>query len=414
MMMHSFLYNIRESLGTAFRALRANKSRATLTTLGIVIGILAIATTMTVSNGLGNNFKESISSVGSDVLYVSRMPWIITGDFFQYRNRPHIKYEETEQLARRMKTTKAINPSTGTNRNVKYRSTVLENIIVIGTTDKQMIVASGVPENGRFFSASDVHNRRFVCVIGTEIRDNLFKNTDPLNKDIKIGRYKFRVIGVMESQGSGGFFGGPNFDRRIFIPITSFTKAYGSRNREFDIAAKAPSQEELEAFRYELVSEMRKIRKLKPTEPDNFSINSMDSLMNAYNNVMGVVMLIGFIITSFSLFVGGIGVMNIMLVSVTERTREIGIRKAVGARRRMILTEFIFEAICLCTVGGLIGLLLSYGVAALIHATMMPASLALPIVFVGILVSFAVGIVSGLLPAMRAAKLDPVVALSYE
>ena len=414
MMMHSFFYNIRESFGIAFRALRANKSRATLTTLGIVIGILAIATTMTVSNGLGNNFKESISAVGSDVLYVSRMPWIIAGDFFQYRNRPHIKYEETEELARRMQNTKAINPSTGTSRNIKYRSTVLENITVIGTTDKQMMVASGVPEHGRFFSSSDVHTRRFVCVIGTEIREHLFKSADPLNKDIKIGRYKFRVIGVMESQGSSGFFGGPNFDRRIFIPITSFTKAYGSRNREFDIAAKAPSQEELEAFRYELVSEMRKIRKLGPTEPDNFSINSMDSLMNAYNNVMGVVVLIGFIITSFSLFVGGIGVMNIMLVSVTERTREIGIRKAVGARRGMILTEFIFEACCLCTVGGIIGLIFSYGIAALINAFVMPASVSLPIVVIGILASFMVGIVSGLLPAMRAAKLDPVVALSYE
>ncbi len=412
--MRSFIYHFKESLGTALRALRANMSRSTLTTLGIVIGILAIATTMTVSNGLGNNFKESISAVGSDVLYVSRMPWIITGDFFQYRNRPQITFDETEELSRRLQSTKAVNPSTATTRNVKYRSTVLERIVIIGTTDKQMQVSSGVPEYGRFFTASDVHNRRFVCVIGSEIREHLFKNTDPLNKDIKIGRYKYRVIGVMESQGSGGFFGSPNFDRHISIPITSFTKAYGGRNREFDIAAKAPSQEELEAFRYELVSEMRKIRKLKPTEADNFSINSMDSLMNAYNQVMGVVILIGFIITSFSLFVGGIGVMNIMLVSVTERTREIGLRKAVGARRAEIMTEFIFEACALCTVGGLIGLLLSYGMAALINATIMPASLSLPIVLVGILVSFVVGIVSGLLPAMRAAKLDPVVALSYE
>ena len=412
--MKSFVYYIRESFGTAIRALRANLSRATLTTLGIVIGILAIATTMTVSNGLGNNFKESISSVGSDVLYVSRMPWIITGDFFQYRNRPRITYDETETLARQLKSTKAVNPSTATTRNVKYRSNVLENIVVIGTTDKQMFVSSGVPESGRFFTGSDIHNRRFICVIGSEIREHLFKDTDPLGKNIKIGRYKFRVIGVMESQGSGGFFGGPNYDRHISIPVTSFTKAYGVRNRDFDIAAKAPDQAQLEAFRYELVSEMRKIRKLKPTEPDNFSINSMDSLMNAYNNVMGVVILIGFIITSFSLFVGGIGVMNIMLVSVTERTREIGLRKAVGARRRMILTEFIFESCALCTIGGLIGLLFSYGIAALINATIMPASLSLPIVLVGILVSFIVGIVSGLLPAMRAAKLDPVVALSYE
>ena len=412
--MHSLIYNTREALAIAIRALRVNKSRATLTTLGIVIGILAIATTMTVSNGLGNNFKESISAVGSDVLYVSRMPWIITGNYFRYRNRPNITFEEAEELARRMQDTKAINPSTYATRNVKYRSTVLENILVIGTTDKEMLVSAAVPEFGRYFTAADVQDRRFVCVVGSEIRENLFGGADPLNKDIKLGRYAFRVIGVMESQGSGGFFGGPNFDRQISIPITSFIKAYGIRNRDISIAAKAPSQEELENFRYELISEMRKLRGLKPTEEDDFSINSMDSLMNAYNSVMGVVVLIGFIITSFSLFVGGIGVMNIMLVSVTERTREIGIRKAVGARRSMILTEFLFESCCLCTVGGLIGLVLSYIVAALINKFMMPAAVSLPIVAVGILVSFMVGIVSGLLPAMRASKLDPVIALAYE
>jgi putative ABC transport system permease protein len=405
---------MKESLGIALRALRANKSRATLTTLGIVIGILAIATTMTVSNGLANNFKESIQAVGSDILYVSRMPWIITGDFFRYRNRPRLKIEEAEKLAQRLKTAKAVNPSTYTTRNVKYKSDVLNNIPISGTTEKEMLVSSSVPEFGRFFTAPDVHSRRFVCVIGAEINENLFKNTDPINKEIKIGRYTFKVIGVMEKQGSGGFFGGPNFDRFISIPITSFIKAYGITNRNIDIAAKAPSQAELENFRYELISEMRQIRGLKPTEEDDFSINSMDSLLAAYNSVMGVVILIGFIITSFSLFVGGIGVMNIMLVSVTERTREIGIRKAVGARRAMILTEFLFESCALCTVGGVIGLVFSYGIAALINAFVMPAAVSLPIIIVGILVSFLVGIVSGLLPAMRASKLDPVVALAYE
>jgi putative ABC transport system permease protein len=412
--MKSFVYILSESFGTALRALKANKSRAILTTLGIVIGILSIATTMTVSNGLANNFKESISAVGSDVLYVSRMPWIITGDFFRYRNRPNISFKQSEELARRMKSAKAVNPSTGTGRNIKYRSTVLESIVIIGTTEKQMQVASGVPEYGRFFTATEVRSKKFVCVIGSEIREHLFGNIDPYLKDIKIGRHTFQVIGVMEKQGSGGFFGGPNFDRRIFVPITSFAKAYGSRHRQFTIAVKAPSQEGIEDFRYELIGEMRKIRKLSPTDEDNFSLNSMDSLMSAYNNVMGVVILVGFIITSFSLFVGGIGVMNIMLVSVTERTREIGIRKAVGARRRIILVEFLFESCCLCLVGGTIGLLLSYGVAGLIDNFIMPAAVSIPVVMTAILVSFIVGIFSGIIPAMRAARLNPIEALQYE
>ena len=412
--MRELYYWIKESTAIAFRALKANKSRAILTTLGIVIGIMAVATTMTVSNGLANNFKESISAVGSDVLYVSRMPWIITGDFFRYRNRPPIRYEDSEELARRLKGAKAINPSTGTVRNVKYRSNVLENAIVIGTTEAQMLMASGVPEFGRFISAVDVHNRKYVCVIGNEIRENLFGGADPLNKDIKVGRYSFRVVGVMERQGGGGFFGGPNFDRQIFVPITSFNKAYGSGRRDFTIAVKAPSQAGLDDFRYELIGEMRTVRGLKPTEEDNFSINSMDSLMNAYNTVMGVVLIIGLIITSFSLFVGGIGVMNIMLVSVTERTREIGIRKAIGARRNMILTEFLFESCGICTIGGVLGLGLSYAVAALINKLVMPAAVSLPVIMIAIGVSFAVGIVSGLMPAMRASRLNPINALQYE
>lgn len=412
--MNAFLYSLRESFGVASRALRANKRRAILTTLGIIIGITAVATTMTVSNGLGNNFKESISAVGSDVLYVSRMPWIITGDYFRYRNRPPVSYKQCIQLAKNMKGATTINPSTGTARNVKYRSNVLENAIILGTTEKQIMISTGVPEHGRFITDVDVHNKKFVCVIGNEIRDNLFGGLDPLQKDIKIGRYTFRVIGVMEKQGSGGFFGGPNFDRQIFIPITSFIKAYGSRNRQFTIAAKAPSQEAMEDFRFELVGEMRKIRKLSPTAEDNFSINSMDSLMNAYNTVMGVVILIGFIITSFSLFVGGIGVMNIMLVSVTERTREIGIRKAIGARRKVILTEFLLESCYICIIGGSIGLVLSYGVAAIINKLVMPAMVSLPVILVAIFVSFIVGIISGIIPALRASRLNPIDALQYE
>jgi putative ABC transport system permease protein len=413
-MMKGFVYIIWESVSVAIKALRANKSRATLTTLGIVIGILAVATTMTVSNGLANNFKENISSIGSDVLYVSRMPWIITGNFFRFRNRPRISFEESEELARRLVSSPGVNPFVGTQRNIKFRSTVLESIVIIGTTEKLSMMTTGLPDLGRFFSGTEVENKKLVCVIGAEVRERLFGEVDPLNRKIKIGRSTFRVIGVMEKEGGGGFFGGPNLDKRIYVPVTSFLKAFGGLNRDFDVAVKAPDQEKIDEFRYELIGEMRKIRKLKPTDEDNFSINSMDSLMAAYNNVMGVVVLIGFVITSFSLFVGGIGVMNIMLVSVTERTREIGIRKAIGARRKIILTEFLFESCLICIVGGSIGLILSYVTAALIDKMIMPASVSLPVVMTAILVSFIVGIVSGILPALRASRLDPIQALQYE
>ncbi|MBA7639914.1 Macrolide export ATP-binding/permease protein MacB [subsurface metagenome] len=407
-------YEISECFKIAIAAIKENKTRAILTALGIIIGILAVVTTMTVANGLGNNFKESISAIGSDVLYVSRMPWIITGNFFEYRNRPNLTFKQGEKLERRLISARAVNPSTATRKNIKYRSNVLEGISVIGTTEDQILVSTSLPDFGRFLTSTDVQNKKFACVIGTEIKDHLFKNVDPINKKMKIGRYNFRVVGIMEKQGSAGFFGGPNFDRQIFVPISTFMKAFGSRNRQFDIAVKAPSQESMQDFKYEIIGEMRKIRKLKPTEKDNFSINSMDTLMNAYNNVMGVVVLIGLVITSISLFVGGIGVMNIMFISVTERTREIGIRKAIGAKRKVILTQFLFESSVICLTGGLMGLIVSFGVASLINKFLLPAAVSLPIVIVALLVSIFVGVLSGIIPAFRASRLNPIEALRYE
>ncbi|GAB4341592.1 MAG: ABC transporter permease [Calditrichia bacterium] len=409
-----FLRQLMESFKIALSAIRANKSRGVLTTLGIVIGILAVVTTMTAANGLQNSFKESISALGTDVLYVTRMPWVIMDNYFEYRNRPQLTFEQCEKLQQQLTSARAVNPSTSTRRNIKFRSEVLEGILIIGTTENQVRVSSGLPESGRFLNALDVQNKRRVCVIGKEIAEKLFPNLDPINKKINLGRHKFRIVGVMEKQGSAGFFGGPNFDAQIFIPITTFMKVYGGRQRNFTIAVKAPEGVSLEEYQYEIIGTMRKIRKLGPMEKDDFSINTMDTLVSAYNSVMGVVVLIGLVITSISLFVGGIGVMNIMFVSVTERTREIGIRKAIGATRKLILTQFLFESSVICLLGGLIGLGLSYGIAALINKMLLPAQVSPAIVTVAILVSLLVGISSGIIPAFRAARLNPIEALRYE
>lgn len=403
-----------EALRIAIAAIRANTARGVLTTLGIIIGIVAVVTTMTAANGLANSFRESASVIGTDVLFVSRTPWIMTGRFFQFRNRANLTLKDSERLERSLRSAIAVNPTADTQRSVRFGSEVRDNIRIIGTTHKQMLVSSAVPELGRFFTANDLQYKRRVCVIGKTIHEQVFEGRDPLNKDLRIGRYDFRVIGLMEKQGSAGTFGGPDFDSQVFVPVSTFVKLFGGFNRNYDFAVKAPPGVNLADYEYEVIGEMRKIRKLSPEQPDDFSINKMESLLDAFDNVMRIVLLVGLAITGVSLFVGGVGVMNIMFVSVTERTREIGIRKAIGAKRRAILAQFLFESSAICLIGGTIGILLSMVVAFAINRFVMPASVSLPIVVIALGVSLVTGVVAGFVPAWRASRLNPIEALRYE
>lgn len=408
-------FDLGTSLGVALDALRANKVRGVLTTLGIIIGIVAVVLTMTAVNGLRDRFRESFSAVGSDVLYVSRLPWVTMDDFFLYRNRPNIDLREARALEKNLRGRALVSPSIDGRHDLKYRSDVMENVSVIAATDKQARMSRAQPQSGRFLIPADVAFKRRVCVIGTDVKDGLFGSADALNKTIKVGRAEFRVVGVMEKQG-GGFFGGPNFDRQIFVPISAYLGAFGGGRgtEDVNIAVKAPTQESMGDLEYELIGEMRKIRTLRPSQPDNFAVNKLDTLVGTFNNVMGVVLLVGLLVTSISLFVGAVGVMNIMFVSVTERTREIGVRKAIGATRRSILLQFLFESAAICLLGGGIGIGLAWILTAVVDAFLMPASLSVPILAVAVLVSVAVGVMAGVAPAYRGARMDPVEALRYE
>ena len=409
-MITNFVHEYIEGIRIALSALRDNKLRTILTTSGIVIGIVAVTLMATAIEGLNRAFTSSISALGSDVLYVQKYPWF-SNDRFKYKNRKNLKLSDADFIKKYSTYAEYVAPVIMSHKTIKHREKSIERVLLIGTEVSYRETSGSYPEYGRFLSETDVHHSRYTAVIGSEVADKLFENENPMGKKIKIGGKPFKIIGILEEKGS--FLGMMDLDNRIIIPVGTFQNSFGTR-RSPSIEVKMKDPDTIEEAKDELIGIMRRSRKLSASLDDDFSINQQSLFSDMYAKMTGAIYAAGIIITSLSLLVGGIGVMNIMLVSVTERTKEIGIRKALGAKRRNIMVQFLIESASICISGGIIALIIGFVLSIIINEFLLPTAMPLTWALIAILISAVIGIGFGLYPAAKASKLDPIDALRYE
>ncbi len=416
--MKRFLYELTESWKIALTQMQSNKTRSTLTALGVIIGIVAVTLMGTAITGIGTGFDKSMAILGDDVLYVSQFPWSRVDDWWNYRDRREIKTEYAEKLNRFIAATPNSNliiavPTSNVVRSVKYGDNQVSGIFVQGTTSDYPLISTVDFAEGRFFNELETRNAANVCLLGYDVADALFPSASPIDKEVLINGQHFRVIGVGARQGS--FLGLFSLDSIVIVPLESFRK-YFSAKSESDVRVKVKDKLKIADAKDELIGLMRRVRALPPEKKNDFDINEQQAFKSTLDPVKNSIAIAGLFITGLSLFVGAIGIMNITFVSVKERTKEIGTRKALGARRRTILLQFLIESTALCLAGGLVGLAVAYMMVFAIGKAVpsFPVEFSMGLVITSMLVSILTGLVSGFAPAWSASRLDPVTALRYE
>jgi putative ABC transport system permease protein len=416
--MKRFLYELGESWKIAAAQMRSNLTRSTLTALGVIIGIIAVTLMGTAVNGISIGFDKSMAVLGDDVLYVTQWPWKPVDDWWNYRDRKKIKTEYAETLNRVIAASPNSNlvvavPTSNLMRSIKYGGNQVNNVFVLGTTSDFIITSTIDCTAGRFFNELESRDGANVVVIGYDVADALFPSENPIDKSVLINGQLFKVIGVNTRQGT--FLGLFSWDSMVAMPLGAFNK-YFSAKSESDVRVKVKDKTRLADAKDELTGLMRRVRGLPPEKKDDFSINEQQAFKSTLDPVKNSIAIAGLFITGLSLFVGAIGIMNITFVSVKERTKEIGTRKALGARRRTILLQFLIESTALCLLGGFIGLVLAFLMCFLIGkaAPSFPIHFSVGLVMASVIVSAMTGLVSGFAPAWSASRLDPVAALRYE
>lgn len=398
----------------SFQSVLNNKLRTSLTILGVVVGIFSIIVIMTIITMLQNSIEDGLAMLNKNTFQIQKFD--IIQDHAQrrkQRTRRNITVAEANRLKKLLTQAKYVGAEQWQNTTVKFGNKKTNpNINVGGQTVDAMRTNDFKVEFGRDLRESDIQNSTDVCIIGKAVVEKIFPNFDPVGQTVRVDRRPLRVIGVMEKQPE--MFGESN-DNYVLIPITTWQNMYGKYSRSVNIMVTAHSSEEYDDVIEAAIGHFRKIRKVPPGEPNDFSIFSNESMITTVNDITGPIKIGALVVSVIALLAAGVGIMNIMLVSVTERTREIGIRKAIGAKKSSILMQFLFEAIILCLVGGFIGIVVGVGIGNL-AGSLLSAQSAIPVdwVIIGISLCVTVGLIFGTYPAYKASNLDPIEALRYE